>query len=249
MNKTGDQIRNFFSPTFIPKLKLRQSCRLLFVFCPLALLALSRVPARALDGMIGIHDPSTVVRCGGNYYVFGTGRGITILTSSNGFDWQRGGNVFDQVPDSVKQFVPQNDGQSVWAPDIIQLHGEYFLYYAISKWGQYVSAVGLLTSPTLDTNSPNYHWTDRGMVVHSVTGQDLNAIDPGVCLAPDGSLWLCYGSYHGNIELVQLDPQTGLRLATNAPVSIIASTNSRNGWSLIVVRICWRSSGVSTRSR
>jgi len=223
MNKTGDQIRNFFSPTFIPKLKLRQSCRLLFVFCPLALLALSRVPARALDGMIGIHDPSTVVRCGGNYYVFGTGRGITILTSSNGFDWQRGGNVFDQVPDSVKQFVPQNDGQSVWAPDIIQLHGEYFLYYAISKWGQYVSAVGLLTSPTLDTNSPNYHWTDRGMVVHSVTGQDLNAIDPGVCLAPDGSLWLCYGSYHGNIELVQLDPQTGLRLATNAPVSIIAS--------------------------
>jgi arabinan endo-1,5-alpha-L-arabinosidase len=51
----------------------------------------------------------------------------------------------------------------------------------------------------------------------------LNAIDPGVCQAPDGTLWISYGSYHGNIELVELDPVTGLRIATNSPVSIIAS--------------------------
>ena len=61
------------------------------------------------------------------------------------------------------------------------------------------------------------------MVVHSVEGENLNAIDPGVCLAPDGRLWICYGSYHGNIELVELDPKTGLRIATNSPVTIIAS--------------------------
>ena len=146
-----------------------------------------------------------------------------MLTSSNGFDWQRGGRVFDRVPDSVKQFCPKNDGQGVWAPDIIKLNDEYFLYYSISSWGQYVSAVGLLTNPTLDTNSPDYKWTDRGMVVHSSEGENLNAIDPGVCRAPDGTLWLCYGSYHGNIELVELDPKTGLRIATNSPVTIIAN--------------------------
>jgi len=44
-----------------------------------------------------------------------------------------------------------------------------------------------------------------------------------VCKAPDGTFWLCYGSYHGNIELVELDPKTGLRIATNSPVTVIAS--------------------------
>jgi arabinan endo-1,5-alpha-L-arabinosidase len=189
----------------------------------LAALVLPPTLARALEGAIGIHDPSTVIKCDGKYYVFGTGRGISILTSSNGFDWQRGGRVFERIPDSVKQFVPKNDGQSVWAPDIIKLNGQYCLYYAVSAWDVYVSAVGLVTSPTLDPDSPDYKWTDRGMVVHSVEGENLNAIDPGVCHAPDGTVWLCYGSYHGNIELVQLDPKTGLRIATNSSVSIIAS--------------------------
>ena len=188
-----------------------------------ALLWLGGISAHALDGMIGVHDPSTVIVCDGKFYCCGTGRGIPFLISSNGFDWQRGGKVFDRVPDSVHQFCPKNDGQGVWAPDIIALNGEFYLYYSISSWGQYVSAVGLLTNPTLDTNSPNYKWTDRGMVVHSSEGENLNAIDPGVCHAPDGTLWICYGSYHGNIELVELDSKTGLRMATNSPVTIIAS--------------------------
>lgn len=181
------------------------------------------VSVRALDGMIGTHDSSTVVVYDGKYYCYGTGRGIPFLISSNGFDWQRGGRVFDRVPDSVKQFCPKNDCQDVWAPDIVKLNGEFYLYYSISSWGQYVSAVGLMTGPTLDTNSPNYKWTDRGMVVHSSEGENLNAIDPGVCHAPDGTLWICYGSYHGNIELVELNPKTGLRIATNSPVTIIAN--------------------------
>ena len=189
----------------------------------IALFFATGISSIALDGMIGIHDPSTVAVCDGNYYVFGTGRGISVLTSSNGFNWQRGGRVFDRIPESVHQFCPKNDGAGVWAPDIIKLNSEYYLYYSISSWGQYVSAVGLMTSPTLDTNSPNYKWTDRGMVVHSSEGEKLNAIDPGVCHAPDGTLWICYGSYHGNIELVELDAKTGLRIATNSPVSIIAS--------------------------
>jgi len=191
-------------------------------FLALAILALDAAPALALEGAIGIHDPSTVIQCDGNYYVFGTGRGVSVLTSSNGFDWQRGQRVFDRVPDSVKSFVPKNDGQGVWAPDIIRLNGEYYLYYSISSWGQYVSAVGLMTNPTLDPNNSSYQWTDRGMVVRSVEGENLNAIDPGVIYTPDGTLWICYGSYHGNIELVQLEPKTGLRIATNSPVSIIA---------------------------
>jgi arabinan endo-1,5-alpha-L-arabinosidase len=191
------------------------------IFC--ALIFFISISAFALDGAIGIHDPSTVVKCAGNYYVFGTGRGLPFLVSSNGFDWRRGGRVFTRIPDSVKEFVPLNNGTDIWAPDIILLNGKFYLYYAVSKWNSFVSAVGLLTNPTLDTNNPDYKWTDGGMIVHSSEGENLNAIDPGVTLAPDGKLWLSYGSYHGNIELVELDPQTGRRIGTNSPVRIIAN--------------------------
>src|ERR1035438_1049612 len=95
-------------------------------FCALTVLAFSGAPLLALEGAIGIHDPSTVIQCDGNYYVFGTGRGISILTSSNGFNWQRGGRVFDQIPDSVKSYVPKNNGSGVWAPDIIKVNGRFY---------------------------------------------------------------------------------------------------------------------------
>ena len=188
----------------------------------LAWLILAAAPVLALDGTLTIHDPSTVAVCDGHYYVFGTGGGIPILSSADGFTWQRTGRVFARVPDSVKSFVPKNDGVNVWAPDIIKLNGSYYLYYAISSWGEFVSAVGLMTSPTLDPADPKYKWTDRGMVVHSAQGEDLNAIDPGVFHAPDGTLWICYGSYHGSIQLVELDPKTGLRIAPDSRVSVIA---------------------------
>lgn len=187
------------------------------------MLAWGSVPALALEGDIHIHDPSTVIKCNGTYYVYGTGRGVPFLTSSDGLTWQRGGKVFDQIPASVKSYVPLNNGQGVWAPDIIQVNGRYYLYYAVSAWGSFVSAVGLMTSPTLNPQDPAYKWTDGGMVVHSSEGQNLNAIDPGVFHAPDGTLWLCYGSYHGNIELVQLDPATGQRIQSDSKVWIIAN--------------------------
>jgi arabinan endo-1,5-alpha-L-arabinosidase len=147
----------------------------LLTFC------LATFGAWALDGDINIHDPSTVIQCDGQYYVFGTGRGMPFLVSSNGFDWDRGGHVFDRVPDSVKIYSPSNNGTGVWAPDIIHVKDQYYLYYAVSAWGSFISAVGLMTSPTLNPSRPDYKWTDRGMVVRSSEGQALNAIDPGVC--------------------------------------------------------------------
>jgi arabinan endo-1,5-alpha-L-arabinosidase len=183
----------------------------------------SGVPlAKGLDGAIRIHDPSTVIVCDGKYYVFGTGGGVSILVSNDGFTWRRGGRVFDEVPQDVHALAPKNNGRGVWAPDIIQTNGQYCLYYAVSAWNDFVSAIGLMTSPTLDSTSANYKWTDRGVVVNSVQGEDLNAIDPGVLKGPDGRMWLCYGSYHGKIELVELNPKTGGRIAPGSPVWIIA---------------------------
>jgi arabinan endo-1,5-alpha-L-arabinosidase len=182
--------------------------------------------AMGLEGDIRSHDPSTVVVCVGKYYVFSTGNGAPILMSDDGFTFRRAGSAFDRIPDEVRKLSPKNNGTQVWAPDIVHANGQYFLYYAVSSWGDYASVVGLMTSPTLDQNSPEYKWTDKGPIVWSDGVQNLNAIDPGVFVDPtDKSMWLCYGSYKGNIELVQLDPTTGLRLNRDLPATIIANTS------------------------
>ncbi len=43
--------------------------------CLAAIVLSLSAPALALDGFVGIHDPSTVVLCGGKYYTYGTGAG------------------------------------------------------------------------------------------------------------------------------------------------------------------------------
>src|ERR1035437_6394948 len=182
-------------------------------------------------GMPFVHDPSTVVRFKGKYYVFSTGRGAPFYSSPDGETWTREGSVFTQnpsvpaggtqgppegyqgaIPESVHAVVPKNNGMDVWAPDIVRLNGEFYLYYAVSSWGSFQSAIGLATNPVLDPKDPAYKWIDRGVVVSSNGNEDLNAIDPGVIAAPDGTLWICYGSYHGSIRVAQLDPKTGLAL-------------------------------------
>jgi len=174
-------------------------------------------------GMPGVHDPSTVVRFHGQYYVYTTGRGAPFISSPDGETWTRQGSVFPQIPEDVHAVVPLNNGTDVWAPDLVRVGSQFYLYYAVSSWGSFNSAVALATNPVLDPKDPAYKWTDRGVVVSSDGKEDLNAIDPGVMLAPDGTLWLCYGSYHGTIDLVQLDPKTGLRISPTSPISIVAS--------------------------
>jgi arabinan endo-1,5-alpha-L-arabinosidase len=175
-------------------------------------------------GMPFVHDPSTVVRFHGRYYVFSTGRGAPFYSSPDGLTWTREGSVFSPdpnapadgyqgaIPEAVHAAVPRNNGSDVWAPDIIRINGQFYLYYAVSSWGSFQSADGLATNPVLDPKDSAYKWTDRGVVVSSNGNEDLNAIDPGVIAAPDGTLWICYGSYHGSIRITQLDPKTGLAL-------------------------------------
>ena len=182
-----------------------------------------------MAGMPFVHDPSTVVRFHGKYYVFATGRGAPFYSSPDLVTWTREGSVFAQIPDAVHALVPKNNGTDVWAPDIIRMNNQFYLYYAVSTWGVFQSAIGLATNPVLDPKDPAYTWTDHGVVVSSNGTEDLNAIDPGVILAPDGTLWICYGSYHGSIRITQLDPKTGLALAPNtlgAPVATASGSEA-----------------------
>ena len=164
----------------------------------------------ALQGNTFIHDPSTVIKEGDQYYVFGTGWGIMSKSSLDLIHWKHLAPVYSAPPAWTQTAVPEFEGH-FWAPDIIYVDGKFLLYYAVSTWGKQVSAIGMATSPTLDPSAPNYKWTDHGMVIASTNGSDYNTIDPSVMLDDDGKLWLAFGSYWHGIYLTQLDPQTGLR--------------------------------------
>jgi arabinan endo-1,5-alpha-L-arabinosidase len=198
------------------------------------------LPVHALDGEIVIHDPSTVISQDGRYYTYGTGNGLPILTSEDGWTWHRGGSLMAAVPGGkAGAEVLAKGGNNTWAPDIIHIGDKYFVYYS-APGTQPKSAIGLLVGRTLDPKSPDYKWEDAGPVVWSDGIEDSNAIDPGVLLGPDGRLWLTYGSYFGYIRLVELDPKTGQRRNQAAPVNVAINSEAsiliyRDGWYYLLV--------------
>jgi arabinan endo-1,5-alpha-L-arabinosidase len=160
--------------------------------------ALAVASLYALDGQVGIHDPSTIVLANGKFYTYGTGG--TSLVSDDGWTWSRGTTL------------PRRG----LAPDVIHIGDRYYAYVAANIGAQPKAAVNMIWTKSLDPTSPDYKWEEGGVVASSDGVEDSNAIDPGVLLDPnDGRLWLVYGSYFGYIRLVELDPKTGTRLHPN----------------------------------
>src|SRR5687767_2611408 len=207
----------------------------------LLLAAFFALPVLALDGEVIVHDPSTIIFHGGRYYTYGTGAGIPILTSADGWTWNRAGSLMSAVPGGkAGPDVLAKGGNNTWAPDVIKVGDQFFVYYS-APGTQPKSAIGLLVCPTLSPEAAGYKCEDRGPVVWSDGIEDSNAIDPGVLLDPDGSLWLVYGSYFGYIRLVELDTKTGLRrypdrkavnVAINSEAAILVH---RDGWYYLLV--------------
>ncbi|MGC3956941.1 MAG: arabinan endo-1,5-alpha-L-arabinosidase [Verrucomicrobiota bacterium] len=174
-------------------------------------------------------DPSSIVKCKDEYWVFHTGRGIPTFHSKDLVKWERGPAVFKTAPEWIAKEVPENRGMSYWAPDIIKVGERYLLYYSVSSMGKMTSAIGLATNPTLDPNDPAYKWTDQGIVVQTHEGQAgdaYNAIDPALFQDTDGSLWMVFGSYWTGIKLIQLDPKTGKRIAPESKMTSLAYNES-----------------------
>ena len=175
---------------------------------------------------ITTRDPSSIVKCKDEYWVFYTGRGVPSYRSKDLVKWERGPAVFKAAPEWIAKIVPANRNLQYWAPDIIKLGDGYLLYYSVSSFGKMTSAIGLATNPTLDPDDPAHHWTDQGFVVRTQDGDGYNAIDPSVFHDSDGSLWLTFGSYWSGIKLIQLDPQTGKRMTPDSKLFSIAYNES-----------------------
>ncbi|RIV23574.1 arabinan endo-1,5-alpha-L-arabinosidase [Fibrisoma montanum] len=167
-------------------------------------------PAKAQEGGFTTHDPSTIQKEGGTYWYFSTGNGIQTVSATDLRSWTVSKPVFDKGtwPGWIDSTVRGFKGH-FWAPDCIRMNGRYYLYYSCSTFGSAVSAIGVATSPTLNPQSPDYRWTDQGVVVTSKVRTDINAIDPGLLRDTDGRVYLVYGSFHGGIGAAELDTLTG----------------------------------------
>jgi arabinan endo-1,5-alpha-L-arabinosidase len=168
-----------------------------------------------------IHDPSTIIRCKDEYWFFTTGAGVPSWHSRDLITWKPGPRVFSTFPPWITEVARGQRGY-FWAPDVIYTNGEYYLYYAVSRWASRTSAIGLATNPTLDPADPAYHWSDKGIVMQSTMRDNFNAIDPSLMIDTDQRMWMAFGSFWSGIKLVELDPATGLR-KMGAPLHALAA--------------------------
>lgn len=77
----------------------------------------------------------------------------------------------------------------------------YYVYYSVSAFGSQDSAIGLATSPTMNSNS----WTDRGSIgIQSDPSKPYNAIDANLINA-GGTYYLSFGSFWQDIFQVEMN--------------------------------------------
>lgn len=150
-----------------------------------------------------VHDP-VIMKQGDRYYLYGTGQGIAVHSSTDLKQWRPEPAVFEQMPDWTYEVTDDFKGH-IWAPDIYHHDGTYYLYYSISSGGKNTSAIGVATNSTLNPEDPDYQWRDQGPVVRSVPHRDLwNAIDPHIVEDETGTPWMSFGSFWGGLKLVRL---------------------------------------------
>lgn len=173
-------------------------------------------------------DPS-IMRQGSTYYSFSTdvegfsvSGHLPIHCSQDLVNWSLCGSVFPgAIPAWVTARVPGIKG--LWAPDISYFNGFYHVYYCGSTLGSNRTVIGLATNASLDPHDPAYKWVDRGLVLESGPDDDFNALDPNILVDTDGNIWLNYGSYWSGIKQRQIDPTTGMLLASSPQVYDLAS--------------------------
>jgi arabinan endo-1,5-alpha-L-arabinosidase len=170
-----------------------------------------------------------MIREGSTWYLFSTGDpdggvnggDIQIRVSTDLRTWHLTGTVFKTIPAWITSRVP--GVINLWAPDISFFDGVYHLYYAASTFGSNDSVIALATNRTLDPSSPEYHWDDNGLVLSSSTTDDYNAIDPALVDGAGSAKWLLFGSFWGGIQLISLNPATGLPSSHDPTVHPLSS--------------------------
>jgi arabinan endo-1,5-alpha-L-arabinosidase len=189
---------------------IKKNIRILILFASLCISASSLT---AQTWPAGIHDPSSIIKCDDTYWIFGTGDGIYSIYSKDLITWRPGPTPFTKTeyPKWINTYVGAFEG-NFWAPDIIFMNNQYYLYYSCSEWGTMTSTIGCVTNKTLNPEDPDYEWMDAGFlgIWSYQPGLALNAIDPSLMRGPDGKIWMVYGSFNERgIVITEIDSISG----------------------------------------
>jgi arabinan endo-1,5-alpha-L-arabinosidase len=162
-------------------------------------------------------DPAVIKAKDGWWYAYGTtdplreGEGtrhlIPTARSADLVDWTYVGDAFTET--TLPGWAAPD--AALWAPDIRYLDGTYYLYYVVTQTTvtdePNDNAVGVATAPT-----PTGPWTDSGgPVVGPRRGDSGNpgdfkwTFDPAQFTDTDGTRYLYYGSYYGDIFVTELN--------------------------------------------
>ncbi|KAI0030562.1 arabinanase [Vararia minispora EC-137] len=188
-------------------------------------------PGLVTGDITGVHDPTLCRDNSGKYWLFSTGTGIQIRTSTDRTAWTYIGEVFPNgAPSSTNTYTGTNNGD-LWAPDCTYSNGQFYLYYAASTFGSQNSAIFFAKSTTGAPGS----WVDEGLVTSSSSAVNYNAIDPNLLI--DGKNWiLTLGSFWTGIKEMTLGSSTGK--PSSSSVTSLAQRTANNG--AIEASILWK---------
>ena len=194
-------------------------------FAAAAPAACAQAPAAPeLSGDVFVHDPAYIRGDGDEpSWIYSTGNGqvgdgnIQIRRSDDDAEWEYVGEVWSEKPEWLTEQVEGVD--NLWAPELYEHDGTWYLYYAASTFGSGNSVIALATNTTLDPEDPAYEWVDQGEVISSA-GEPYNAIDPNIVEDADGEPWLAFGSFSSGLQIVPLKWPSGLLSGSADPVTI-----------------------------
>ncbi|KAH8115650.1 glycoside hydrolase family 43 protein [Phellopilus nigrolimitatus] len=156
-----------------------------------------------VTGNTTLHDPSVCKDNSGTYFLFTSGVGIQIRTSTDRVAWTYAGTAFPDGASWTDQYTNTSNGP-LWAPDCTYVDGQFHIYYSASTTGSRNSAIFYAKSSTGQPGS----FSNEGLVLSTTDADNYNAIDPNLFI--NGSLWyLSFGSYWSGIKDVTVDPSTG----------------------------------------
>ncbi|SEN92507.1 arabinan endo-1,5-alpha-L-arabinosidase [bacterium A37T11] len=135
-------------------------------------------------------DPS-VIKAGDTFYAYGTqddwgdGKGsrlVPVIKSKDLITWSVVGNAFATRPS-------WKTSGGIWAPDINYFNSKYYLYYALSTWGDTNPGIGVALS-----DKPEGPFQDQGKLFDTQSIGVPNSIDPTI-FEDDGVRYLIWGSF------------------------------------------------------